>query len=98
MSNLTADLDARLVVQDVIQRVYGDATQTTLDCEAATEIVRALRGMGWASLDDVGMLIEAVGGEITVPHRVLANDRERRVTVQDDYATGKKFRVSVART
>lgn len=98
MSNITADLDAALIVRDVIQRVYGDATRTVLDHEAAKEIVRALRGLGWASIDEVGMLIEAAGGEVTVSHRILADDRERRVTVQDDFASaGKKFRVSVAR-
>lgn len=93
MSNTTAaDL-----VAGVIQHVYGDATQTVLDREAASEIISALRGAGWASLDEVAILIEAAGGEIVVPDRLQADGRERRVTVQDDYrAMGRKFRVSVA--
>ena len=85
------------MVVDVIQRVYGDATQTPLDRQAASEIVAALRAAGWASLDEVAMLIEAAGGEITVPGRILGDPRERRVTSQEDFATmGRKFRVSVS--
>lgn len=85
------------LVAGVIQRVYGDATQTVLDRRAASEILTALRGAGWTSLDEVAMLIEAAGGEITVPRRILSDARERRVTVQDDFASGgKKFRVSVS--
>lgn len=84
------------LVADVIQRVYGDATQTALDRQAAREIVAALRQAGWASLDEVAMLIQAAGGEIIVPADILSDARERRVTRQDDFATlGHKFRVSV---
>lgn len=85
------------MVAEVIQRVYGDATQTVLDRRAASEIVAALRTAGWASLDEVALLIEAAGGEITVPGRMLSDTRERRVTRQDDFASlGHKFRVSVS--
>lgn len=82
------------LVTEVIQRVYGDATQTVLDQKAASEILDALRSAGWASLDEIAILIEAAGGEIVVPHRLAFDFRERRVAVQDDYATpGRKFTV-----
>lgn len=84
------------VVCDAIQRAYGDATRTQLDRTAAAEIVAALRNAGWASLDEVAMLIEAAGGEVVVPAKILGDSRERRVTRQDDFASGGvKFRVSI---
>lgn len=83
---------------DVIQRVYGDASRTVLDRRAASEIVKALRERGWASLDEVALLIDAAGGEIVVPSRLMLETKDRVVTKQDDYASGGfKFRVSVER-
>jgi hypothetical protein len=85
------------LVASVIQRVYNDASQTVLDRQAASEIVTALQEAGWASLDDVGRLIDAAGGEIVVPGEILHDVRDRQVTRQDDYASGGvKFRVSVS--
>lgn len=85
------------VVADVIQRVYGDATQTFLDRQAASEIVAALRRAGWASLDEVAVLIEAAGGSITVPDALLCDGKDRVVTRAEDYASrGHKFKVSVS--
>jgi hypothetical protein len=90
-------MSAERLVRDVIQRVYGDATQTVLDQRAASEIVTAFRAAGWASLDEVAVLIEAAGGSITVPHRLMMDGRDRQVTRQDDFAAdGVKFRVSVS--
>jgi hypothetical protein len=84
------------LVASVIQRVYEDATQTALDRKAAREIIAALRAAGWASLDEVAVLIEAAGGEIAVPDRLMVDGRRRVVTRQDDFRSmGKKYRVSV---
>lgn len=94
MSN---DINAVDVVRNVIQRVYGDATQTVLDAQAAREIVAALREMGWASLEEVAVLIEAAGGSVTVPDSLMLDTRERRIMRSDDYASrGRRFSVSVA--
>lgn len=85
------------VVARVIQRLYDNATEVVLDREVASEIVKALRDVGWASLNDVARLIEAAGGEIVVPGEILGDNRERRVTKQDDFGSGGvKFRVSIA--
>lgn len=90
-------MSATKIVQDVIQRVYGDATQTALDHEAAVEILRALRAAGWASLDEVAVLIEAAGGSITVPDRLMGDGRDRVVSRQDDFASmGQRYTVSVS--
>ena len=80
------------VVVDTIQRVYGDATQTVLDREAAREIVSALRAAGWASLDEVALLIDAAGGSVTVPKH-LAASTERRVVERFESFDGITFRV-----
>ena len=85
------------LVANVIQRVYGDTTQTVLDRQAASEIVTALRNAGWASLDDVARLIDAAGGEVVVPRNILADSCDRVVTRQDDFASGGvRYRVSTA--
>lgn len=92
-----SDMTATDLVAGIIQRVYNDASQTVLDRRAANAIITALREAGWASLDDVGRLIEAAGGEIVVPGDLITDTRERRVTRQDDFAShGVKFRVSVS--
>ena len=62
------------IVRDVIQRVYGDASQTVLDYAAAREIVAALRDAGWASLQEVGAIIHAAGGDVTVSGREMGRD------------------------
>ena len=89
LSGMTTPTD---LVTDTIQRVYGDATQTALDREAARQIVAALRAAGWASLDEVARLIEAAGGSITVPDHILANDGDRIVERFDTF-DGVTFRV-----
>lgn len=84
------------LVAATIQRTYNDATQTHLDRQAASNIIAALRSAGWASLNEVAVLIEAAGGSITVPDRLMQDGRDRRVTVQDDYANnGRRFTVTV---
>lgn len=85
-------MTAEQIVRDVIQRVYGDATQTMLDSQAAREIVAALRDAGWASLDEVALLIEAAGGSITVPHN-LDPFAERTVYRNDPTWDGVTFSV-----
>lgn len=89
LSGMTTPTD---LVTATIQRVYADATQTVLDREAARQIVAALRAAGWASLDEVARLIDAAGGSITVPHRLLA-DTEERVVERFDTLDGITFRV-----
>lgn len=89
--------NATRIVRDVIQRVYGDATQTVLDQRAAWEIITALRAAGWASIDEVAVLIEAAGGSITVPDDLMLDGRDRRVMRHDDYeARGFRFTVSTS--
>jgi hypothetical protein len=86
MSLLETDpTDPVRVVRDVIQRAYGDATQTPLDHQAASEIVTALRSMGWASLNEVALLIEAAGGSIKVSSRQMLHSSERVVERMDEY-------------
>lgn len=90
-----SDFSAVGLVADVLQRVYGDATQTVLDRRAAEEVVEALRRAGWATLDEVAILIESAGGSITVPDLIAGDPRERCVMVTDDYAAGgRRFVVS----
>lgn len=85
------------LVAGVLQRVYGDASQTVLDRRAASEVVSALRNAGWASLDEVAVLIEAAGGSVTVPGSLIHDGRDRRVTSQDDFASGgRTFSVSTS--
>lgn len=82
------------LVAGVIQRIYGDATQTVLDRRAAREIVAALRSAGWASLDEVAMLIEAAGGTVTIPGNIMRDNSKRVVYAEDDWRTmGRTFRV-----
>lgn len=64
------------IVVDVIQRVYGDATQGALDHRAASEIVTALRNAGWADLNAVGAIIAAAGGRVTITERDMLDDWE----------------------
>lgn len=89
MSSVQQDT-ATKIVRDVIQRVYGDATQSDLDFRAAEEILRALQEAGWASLEDVAMLISAAGGEIEVTYdmKILRPWSGLRVERHDDPATG----------
>lgn len=89
-----SEQDAVSAVRDVIQRVYGDATQTALDHQAAREIVAALRQRGWASLSEVAMLIEAAGGSVVVPDVLASDVRERIVERHEDFAArGTRFTV-----
>lgn len=95
----TKVLSATEAVMETIQRVYGDATQTILDRRAADAIIHALRQAGWASLSDVGMLIQAAGGTITVPDHILMETRIRTVYRQEDFKTGGiKFTVNLEET
>ena len=58
--------DSKQLVRDIIQRVYGDATQTVLDDTAATAVISALRRVGWASPEETALLIKAAGGQVTI--------------------------------
>jgi hypothetical protein len=58
--------DSKQLIRDVIQRIYGDAAQTALDDRAASEIISALREIGWAAPEDTALLIKAAGGRIVV--------------------------------
>lgn len=91
---MSAAESATQIIRDVIQRVYEDATQTVLDQQAAREIIAALRAAGWASFDEVAVLIEAAGGSITVPDRLMHDGRRRVVSRQEDHANmGHRFTV-----
>lgn len=80
--------DSKQLVLEVIQRVYGDATQTELDDHAASEIIAALRRVGWASPDDVALLIKAAGGEITITRRMREESTKHQVLESwEDLAT-----------
>ena len=94
MSILASSDAAVAAVRNTIQRVYGDATQTVLDEQAAREVISTLRELGWASLDEVAVLIEAAGGSITVPDHLMFDGKERTVLRADDYANqGHRFTV-----
>lgn len=56
----------RRAVRDVIQRGYGDATQTILDDQVAGNILTELKTRGWISLQEVGAIVAASGGEVRV--------------------------------
>ena len=75
MDQVTSTTDTQAVM-DVLQRVYGDATQTVLDHQAASEVIAELRRRGWASLDDVARIIVAAGGEVTIPDRLMLSGEE----------------------
>lgn len=80
--------DSKQLVCDVIQRVYGDATQTALDYKAATEIVVALGQAGWAAPEDIALLIKAAGGQVEIT-RKMREEFDRNWTIErwDDPAT-----------
>ena len=84
---------ARQAVRDTLERVYGHATQTVLDDQAADEIMRTLHQMGYAPLDMVARIIEAAGGSVTLTAQSLNDPRPLEVETYDDPATlGKVFR------
>jgi hypothetical protein len=58
-------------IADVLQRVYGDATQTVLDHRAAREVWEYLLSRGVAEHSTVAALIAAAGGEIRVSESLL---------------------------
>lgn len=74
-------------IATTIQRVYGDATQTALDRKAAAEIWRYLQERGVMPLSTAAALIEAAGGEIVVPERVLI-DPPDEVARSEEWADG----------
>lgn len=63
-------IDWTAEVAGVIQRVYGDASQTVLDHRCAGQVLAVLREAGWLAPDDVARLVLAAGGEIRVPDRL----------------------------
>lgn len=60
-------------IAGLIQAGYEDATQTELDWQVARSIERRLRGLGWASPEEVRALVAAAGGRLVVPDNLLAD-------------------------
>lgn len=69
--------DARMTAVDwtaevaaVIQRVYGDATQSVLDVRCARAVLEMLQERCWLPPDDAARLVIAVGGEVRLSDRL----------------------------
>lgn len=80
------------VVADVLQRAYGDATQVTLDHQAAAAVLNELGRRGWAAPEYVAALVASAGGHIDLQDRHLADPPS---TVQIHQHTLDVQRVSV---
>lgn len=61
-------------VRGIIQRTYGDATQTVLDDRCARAIVAHLHHLGWASPAEVARVVAAAGGQVDVNEDVAVSD------------------------
>lgn len=89
----------RAAIRGALQHGYGDATQTVLDDRVAGNVLETLKSRGWASLQEVGALILAAGGEIRLTDAQMMHlfrGDEIEVTVQEDPITRDKvFRASV---
>jgi len=91
---------ARAAIRATLQQGYGDATQTVLDDKVAGDVLSTLRERGWASIQEVGALILAAGGEIRLTDAVmmtLYRGDAIEVEVHEDPLTRDKvFRARVA--
>lgn len=83
--------DDRSAVRNALQTGYGDAAQTVLDDRVAGSVLGALRERGWMSIEEVGALVLAAGGEIRVPPDALWRAGDIEVSVQDDFTTCGKI-------
>ncbi len=63
-------------VCQIIQRAYGDASQTVLDRECALAIIRHLREEGWSPPETVAAIVAAAGGRVEVSDDLLAEDHD----------------------
>lgn len=79
--------EGRLIdgIADTLQRVYGDATQTFLDRQAAREIWKWLRKQGIATPQEVAVVVEAAGGEVRVTQRGQVDDRPIELIVGEAF-------------
>lgn len=81
----------RAAIRGTLQAGYGDATQTVLDDRVAGAVLSTLRERGWASLDEMALVIMAAGGEIRITHKMQAALRaESVIETYDDGATGDR--------
>lgn len=69
-------MDSARAIADVLQREYGDATQTVLDLRVAGAIVAELRALGWADPGEVRAIVAAAGGRVEVPESILRDPPE----------------------
>ena len=85
----------RQAIKAALQQGYGDASQTVLDDRVAGDVLSTLRERGWASLQEVAMLIIAAGGEIRVSdHDMMRTLDNLQVTVHEDFENRERvFRV-----
>lgn len=88
-----AELDAaRAEVRAVIQRVYGDATQTVLDHRAAEAIVSALLAAYWIPPTALAGVVLGVGGQAAMDLRPLDGGYEL-LTWRDALTDAPRFKV-----
>ena len=88
-------MDEVTEIAAVIQAGYEDATQTQLDFQVARAIRTRLVEMGWVPFGTLAAIIEAAGGEVTVPRRLLDDpptELARFDNIADDSVTIKSHR------
>lgn len=81
-------LDYTQEVADVLQREYGDASQTVLDRKVAAAIIHHLREIGWFSPDEVRAVVASAGGRIDVQERHLVDPPAELHMSVDEFHTG----------
>jgi hypothetical protein len=88
-----AELDAaRAEVRSVIQRVYGDATQTVLDHRAAEAIVSALLAAYWIPPTALAGVVLGAGGQAAMDLRPLDGGYEL-LTWREPLTDAPRFKV-----
>lgn len=81
--------DSLRAIAEELQNAYGVAALTQLDYDTASAIERRLRAEGWASPEDVRVLVASAGGRIEIDeHSVIDPPKEMRRT--DDPVTGAR--------
>jgi hypothetical protein len=78
-------------IADVLQRVYDDATQTALDRHAAAEVYAYVLSCGMAPLETVAAIVEAAGGDVTVPSRLLIDPPVELFVVDEPQVAGRRL-------
>jgi hypothetical protein len=92
MSEITSERqDIVQGITDVIQRVYGDATQSALDHRAASEIWRHLTERGVIPPSLIAAIVESAGGEVIVPSRVILDPPDQLWLSEDGPWNGRKL-------